>query len=333
MDCKRSHQYRALRLLLAIVGMLTITSCTWLKDDKDDCPYGYWLQLRYTYNMLDVDAAPKFVTDAYVYVYDKDGNFVKRIVATQDVLKVNNYRVQIDGLSEGDYQFVVWSGIGNSQYAMSSDSKTLDEFRLALAGAPKTSDKELSGLYHGYLSTVHYSDTYTVHEVDLMKNTNQLACLVVSVDSDTELPEATDYSMEVIADNGTMNAYNKLVSDDLISYKPFEQGPVTIEEPEYGELNGIMFNISTLRLMSDRDCRIILTKKSTGETIFNISFPEFIGMLGTLYTNLGRELTVQEYLDRQDFYTIVFFLSADFKQLLQLQVNSWRLRASNHLKL
>jgi hypothetical protein len=56
-------------------------------------------------------------------------------------------------------------------------------------------------------------------------------------------------------------------------------------------------------------------------------------MIGALYTNMGRQITAQEYLDRQDFYTIVFFLSADFEQLIQLQVNSWRLRASNHLKL
>ena len=85
--------------------------------------------------------------------------------------------------------------------------------------------------------------------------------------------------------------------------------------------------------MSDSDSRIILRQQSTGQVVFNISFPEYIGMIGALYTNVGRQLTAQEYLDRQDFYSIVFFLSADMQQLLQLQVNSWRLRASNHLKL
>ena len=63
------------------------------------------------------------------------------------------------------------------------------------------------------------------------------------------------------------------------------------------------------------------------------SLPEYVGQMGTLYTNLGRPLTVQEYLDRQDFYTLVFFVTGDLEQLLQLQVNSWRLRAFNHIKL
>jgi hypothetical protein len=89
----------------------------------------------------------------------------------------------------------------------------------------------------------------------------------------------------------------------------------------------------TLRLMGDSDSRLILEKKSTNQTLFNISFPEYIGMIGTLYTAIGKPLTVQEYLDRQDFYTIVFFLSGNLDQLIQLQVNSWRLRAYYHLKL
>lgn len=330
MDCKRPHQYRALKLLLAVVGFLAMSSCTWVKDENDDCPYGFWLQLRYSYNMLDVDAAPKYVTDAYVYVYDADGNYVKRIFVTPKVLKEHDYRVEVDGLPEGDYQFVVWSGMANSQYAVSGDMKTIADFRLELLETGAAT--ELPALYHGYLSAVHYDDSYTVHEVELMKNTNLLACLVVSVDN-TEIPNPADYTMQVVAANGMMNAYNQLVSDAAVTYMPFEQETVTIDDADYGQLHGVKFNITTLRLMSDSDSRIILQKKSTGQVVFNISFPEYIGMIGSLYTNMGRQITAQEYLDRQDFYTIVFFLSADFEQILQLQVNSWRLRANNHLKL
>lgn len=330
MDSKRPHQYSALKLLLAVVGFLAMSSCTWVKDENEDCPYGFWLQLRYSYNMLDVDAAPKYVTDAQVYVYDTDGNYVKRIFVTQDVLKARNYCVQVDGLPEGDYQFVVWSGMSSSQYAVSGDTKTIDDFRLALASGSSAS--ELPALYHGYLSKVHYDDSYAVHEVELMKDTNQLACLVVSVDNTVEV-NPDDYSMEIIAANGTMDAYNRLVSDDEIVYKPFVKETVSINDADYGPLHGAKFNMTTLRLMSDSDSRIVLQRKSTGQVVFNISFPEYVGMIGSLYTNLGRQIPVQEYLDRQDFYTIVFFLSADMEQLLQLQVNSWRLRANNHLKL
>jgi hypothetical protein len=56
-------------------------------------------------------------------------------------------------------------------------------------------------------------------------------------------------------------------------------------------------------------------------------------MLGTLYRNDGSPMSVQEYLDRQDFYTVVFILSKDLNQLIQLRVNSWRVRGDNHFKL
>ena len=131
-----------------------MVSCTWLKDDIDDCPYGFWLKLHYTYNILDVEAAPKYVTDAYVYVYDADGNYIKRIYATKEDLVANDYRVRIENLPEGDYQFVVWSGIGNSQYAVSGDTQTIGDFRLSLVGASDSYAAELPALYHGYLQAV-----------------------------------------------------------------------------------------------------------------------------------------------------------------------------------
>ena len=332
MDSKRPHKYRALKQICSILCILLITSCTWVEDDVDNCPYGFWLNLHYTYNILDVEAAPEYISEVAVYVYDADGNYVSRLDVPQSVLKANGHRVRVEGLPEGDYQFVVWSGIGNSTYAVSGDRGALNQFRLSLAQPELKVASCLPDLYYGKLQTVHYDDSYVLHDVYMMKNTNQLACLVVPMSDDATL-SPDDYDMKVVTANSVMDAHNMLVSDNEMTYEPFVRNSVTFEDAEYGELNGVSFNISTLRLMEDKDCRLILEKKDSGETIFNISFPEYIGMIGTLYTNLGRQLTVQEYLDRQDFYTIVFFLSSDLNQLVQLQVNSWRLRAKNHIKL
>ena len=333
MDCKRSDKYRTLKqLLLAILCVWTLVSCSWVKDDTEDCPYGFWLQLRYTYNILDVEAAPKYVTDAYVYIYTAEGHYVKRIHATQNELNANGYRIQVTGLEEGDYQFVVWSGLGNSQYAVAGDTQSMEAFHVSLAGDASRVASELPALFYGYLPTVHYDNAFATHDISLMKNTNQLACLVVPV-SNVNRVSVEEYTMKVMAANGTMDVHNSLETETPTTYEPFQQSNVTFDDPDYGELAGAQFNLMTLRLMSDRDSRIILEQKSTGHQVFNISIPEYIGMIGSLYTSLGRPLSVQEYLDRQDLYTMVFYLSADLDQLVQLQVNSWRLRAINHLKL
>ena len=331
MDRKRPYQYRALRLLFSVVCFMAMTSCTWVKDDTEDCPYGFWLRLHYTYNILDVEAVQKYIKDVSVYVYDAEGRYVRRIDVSQKMLKDNNHLVKVEGLAEGDYQFVLWSGLDSSEYAVSGDRQTLKDFQLSLAGSNHYSG-ELPPLYYGYLPIVHYDDSYAVHDVDMMKDTNQLACLVVSISEDTPI-DPDDFTMSVISANGTLNARNQLLPGEEIVYEPFDGEYVTFDDPEYGELHGYRYSLTTLRLMSDTNCRLALKRKSTDQTLFNISLPEYVGAVGSLYTNLGRQVSVQEYLDRQDSYTIVFFFSEDLTRLLELRVNSWRLRANNHVKL
>ncbi len=308
-----------------------MTSCTWVKDDFDDCPYGFWLNLHYTYNILDVEAAPEYIEEVSVFVYDSIGNYVSRIDVPQSTLLANSHRVRIEGLPHGEYQFMVWSGTAHNEYSISGIQTNLQDFRLALANRDVVA-KQLPDLYYGFLPKILYDDSYTTHDVYMMKNTNQLACMVVSTSETAEL-EPEDYSMRIVSDNSTMDAGNNLVPYKPTTYQSYVKEKATIDDAEYGLLQGIKFGISTMRLMQDKDSRLILTKNDTQQEIFNISFPEYIGMIGSLYTQLGRELTVQEYLDRQDFYTIIFFLSEDIDKLLQVQVNSWRLRANNHLKL
>ena len=70
---------------------MAMTSCTWVKDDTEDCPYGFWLRLHYTYNILDVEAVQKYIKDVSVYVYDAEGRYVRRIDVSQKMLKDNTY--------------------------------------------------------------------------------------------------------------------------------------------------------------------------------------------------------------------------------------------------
>jgi hypothetical protein len=157
-----------------------------------------------------------------------------------------------------------------------------------------------------------------------------LACLVISLTPDAE-DFSKEYQMSIVSANSTMDAHNQLVSPKNITYTPFAKDTVTVDDLEYGTLPGLQYGISTLRLMQNTDCRLVFENKSEGQKVFDVSLPHYIGMIGSLYTKMNRPLTVQEYLDREDFYTIVFFISGN--QLIQLQVNSWRLRTTNHLKL
>ena len=309
-----------------------MVSCTWVKDDYD-CPYGFWLKLNFTINMLDVDAAPKYVRDAYIYIYDASGNYVTRLYVSNDELKANDYRVRLDNLPEGDYQFVVWSGI-DSHFTVSGTHNTIDDFRVSLIPNQGSNHYkgELPDLFYGYLPTLHVDGTYDVQDIDLMKNTNQLTCLVVSINNEAVM-NPKDYTLQIHSPNGSMDAYNRLVSTTDIVYEPVSKSSVSFNDTEYGVLQGIQFNIPVLRLMNNNDNRIVLMKTDNGQKLFDIPLAEYIGMIGTLYTSIGREISVQEYLNREDFYTVVFYLSDDLDRLITLKVNNWFLRSNNHLKL
>lgn len=339
MDSKRLDQHRAvnltgkLSLLAGIVFVaLTFASCTWAKDDYDDCQYGFWLRLSYTYNIMDVEAAPEYLGDAHVYVYDAAGNFVKRIDASASQLKTDGQRVRVEGLPEGDYQFMVWSGSSAADYSVSGDGGERDGFRLSLSSAGTLhSSQRLQALYYGALSTVRYSDTgYTEHVVSMMKDTNELSCLAVSTGE--ESLTADNCSLRLVAANAIMDGTNALAGGAPVSYEPYQLESVTIDDPDYGTLHGVRVGISTLRLVAGTSCRLLLERQPGGEVVFDVSLPEYIGMVGRLSTSLGRELSVQEYLDRQDYYTVVMLFDEGLDQLLQLRVNSWRVRAYNFIK-
>ena len=319
--------------MLLLICILTMTSCTWVKDDYDDCPYGFWLKLNYTYNILDVEAAPKYVRDAYVYVYDTNGKYVKRVYASYGDLKANGYRVRIEGLQEGYYKFVVWCGVDN-QFAVAGENLTIDDFRLTLlsTGEGNCYNGILPDLFYGYLSDTYFDDSYAIHNIDLTKDTNQFSCLIVSIDNNAVM-NPNDYDMKIISANGTMNAYNQLVSNVEISYEPNQKASVVFNDTQYGNLQGIQFSIPSLRLMNQSNDRIVLEKKDNGQKLFDISLSEYIGMIGQFYSAMGREISIQDYLDRQDYYTVVFYLSDDLERLISLKVNNWLVRADNHIKL
>ncbi len=320
-------------LAVLLTAALALASCAWPKDDYDDCQYGFWLRLSYTYNIMDVEAAPEYLGDAHVYVYDAAGNFVKRIDVTAAQLKADSQRVRIEGLPEGDYRFMVWSGSAASEYSISGDGGGRDDFRLTLATAGSLhSARQLPPLYYGAPPVaVHYSETgYTERVVSMMKDTNELACLAVSTGE--ESLTADNCSLRLVTANATVDADNALTGGDAVSYEPYQLETVTIDDPDYGTMHGVRVAISTLRLMEHTTCRLLLERQPEGRVVFDVSLPEYIGMVGRLYTSMGRQLALQEYLDRQDYYTVVMLFSEELDQLLQLRVNSWRVRANHFIK-
>jgi len=321
-------------LLLSLLCVL-MASCSWVGDDIDNCPKGQWLKLEYTYNMLDADAAFNHIDDATINIYKHKGDFVKQIKVNKDQLTSGKYLIEVSDLPEGDYHAVVWSGINENQHEVSS-VESYEDFRLNLITEKyKTMSNQLDNLYYGAIDSFHVDRKYAVHNVSMMKDTNQLICLVESESEDKKV-STNNYAMELYVDNISMDADNDIIpTNSYTLYYPYSAENVTIEDADFGERKCARFAFSTLRLMEYDNARLVLKLKDTDYEVFNIPVTDYIAQIASLTELNGEPLTPQEYLDRQDQFTFVFYLSAtdSGNMLIRCRVNNWVLRSKENVKL
>lgn len=100
-------------------------ACSWVDDDRSDCPTGCWLKLSYTYNMLNVDAVTTQVKDVTLFILDQEGNYIVREEVDSLTFHQNECTIQVPSLPQGDYTFLVWAGLADSLYRHTPTSLTL----------------------------------------------------------------------------------------------------------------------------------------------------------------------------------------------------------------
>lgn len=331
------------KILSALVIFLTafaFSSCSWVKDDTDDCPNGIWLQMQYDYNMLDVDAV-KLIDDATVFVYDSLGNYVRKMEITKAQLEANDYRIDVSSLPEGYYDFVVWAGAEDSHYSI-RDAQDLSLHHLALLTDRDASISENIGdLYYGGIQRVYIGKQYAVHPLKMIKDTNRIVCIVEN-ESEEDPISVSYYTMQIVANNGLYNAYNDPVPSNTnatlsgVYYNPYSEEDVEIDDIDLGPHKAARFGFNTLRLIEHDNTRLILKEKESGNEVFNIPMTEYLAQVSELMLIKGRTPSVQEYLDRQDQHTFIICLSSDPNNknaIMRCKVNNWILRTQEKVEL
>ena len=318
MNSKSLIRNIALLTFFAVVSFMT--SC--VREEMPEC--SLYVQFKYDYNMLFTDAFYTQVDKVELYVFDKDGKFLFRQTEEGDALATGNYRMEVK-LPVGEYQFLAWAGAHNSyDIASAKGESDITEMKLKLKREQsRIIDKELEPLWHGGINHVEFTGkTNQTEVISLIKNTNKVRFVFqgYSQGKADNSPSGTwnlnvdDYSYEIVESNGYMAYDNSLLDDDALSYRPEEQK----------NTSAAVVELNTMRLMEDRHTRFTVTEKATGKKVFDINLIDYLAM--TAMEGYSRK--VQEYLDREDEYKIVFFFadsssSSDLWQALQIQINGW----------
>ena len=290
--------------------LLVLFSCTSIDETLPECQL--YVRFRYDYNMEFADAFHAQVDKVELYVFDKNGKYLFKQAEEGSALSTGNYLMEVE-LPVGQYQFMAWAGARDSYdiTSLTPGVSTLTDLKLKLKReASLIINKRMETLWYGEVINVNFDGTvHQTETINLIRDTKIVRFGFQSYTGSWTL-DMNDYDYEIIESNGHLGHDNSLLDDDVLSFRPYymeQKDPATA----YVDMN-------TMRLMEDRKTRLVLTEKASGKRVFDINLIDYLAM-----TNAeGKNLSTQEYLDRQSNYHIIFFLSESWLAV-QIVVNGW----------
>ena len=341
----------------AFAGMLlaaSLTSCDMVYEDLPECHYGARLRFVYDHNMEFANAFHKQVDCLTVIVYDSDGKYVTTLTEQGEALADEEYRMEVN-LPAGTYTFVSYGGLhcGESSFRFTEEpgSGSLhtdrgvelhpDNYHSTRATA-QGEGTELHNLFYG-AATVEVRDDYSAYDeatVYLMRDTNTLRVLLQQADG--ERLHADEFDFKVIADNTLMAHDNRVVLTGETTYWPWTTGdeePGTLPDGDAVSVAWGEFSIPRIADSSQvanlkageayAGPRLQVDWKADGRNVIDLPLIPYL-LLTKPADSRFADMTDQEYLDRENTWSLFFFLDRHYHWVtLQISVKSWSVRINN----
>lgn len=313
----------------ALVALMTLglVSCEYIHEDLQPCDH--YLHFTYTHNMKFADAfqhelvCQEEAKTAELFIFDGDGKFLSSQSLPTETLQENRIRLNLD---PGKYKLLAWAGLNDTDYTWTKPAagESMDEWLMSVRQDEGVVARELSGLFQGTLELTIPSGGETDTEFPLVKNTNKIRLALIDANSGTGL-QADDFTILATTHNGDLNAQNQPVADEAVLWKPYLQQVETVADTEGGTaMQAVVAELNTMRLMDGSRTSLQLSHKGEATPFLQVDLTDFL-----LLTQMeSHDLDAQEYLDRQDEYTIVVYLDiVDGKaHCLEIIVNDWTIR-------
>lgn len=324
-------------LILVTVG-LSMTSCNAILDEEDvDCSVEFRVKFKYDMNMKFADAFANEVKSVVLYAFDKDGKFVYQRAEEGDILSEDGYDMPVE-VQPGDYDLVAWAkGKGDETFSipiLAQGESTIEELnckmdriysRAADGSAEVRSD--LRPLFHGQVQRQSFSSraaTTQVATIQLTKNTNSVRVVLQHLSG--ESVDVNNFTFTIEDENGFMNYDNKLLEDEPLTYYAWHTDSGIADMDENGARATISVGVAVAeltvgRLVMENKPILTITNKE-GEKVLSIPLIDYALLVKGYY---NRDMSDQEYLDRQDEYSMTFFLDENDKWASSsIIINSWK---------
>lgn len=326
----KSMKHNIVFCLVALMGLLT--SCN-IYETIEPCPKGVSMRFVYDYNMEYADAFSKQIDCLTLYIYDENGNYVQTRTETGSALQDENYRMVID-LPEGSYRFVAYGGLACEQHSFSplaepAKGATFNDLQVMLQQEEYTSRELLHDLFWGTLEVKVEGEMYRDVTLYLMRNTNNVRIVLQQADMSSEPLDIDDFDISITDNNYHFAADNTLLTDGQeLTYLPWTSGDDLIAgETAQGETASVAYaEFSLSRLMTTNEPRLVIYSHQQQETVVDIPLIKYLLLLKSeKYATMGD----QEYLDRENLWSIVFLLNDYTWHDVQIVINDWTVRNDN----
>ncbi|MDE7343370.1 MAG: FimB/Mfa2 family fimbrial subunit [Muribaculaceae bacterium] len=323
----------------SLLMLLLSGSCSMVTDDPVACPARLSVRFVYDYNIKFADAFQHEVKSVNVWAFGSDGSLAWSGSASGDALAESDFKIDTP-LDEGSYEFVAWCGLeGNEDFELATYTPaSREELEMALRTLPgDVSRSHLAGLYHGYTGVVDYEvdpyrPSFKTVSIPLMKDTKDIRVMLQHLDG-SEI-DNRDFTCTITTADAGLGWDNALLPSPMVTYSPWEvrygvtTAPGTTERPDEADgsrtittVASLLFDMSTSRLSTSRPATLTIHRNWDDRDIIRINLIDYLLLVKGHYGEMGD----QEYLDRQDDYSIVFFIdkNSNWNVAGGIFINNW----------
>ena len=339
----RVHIFRRIALALSMVAaVLASSSCEngFIFEGEGDCGTYYRIRFKYDYNIKFADAFTNEVNSVALYVFDENDVLVEEVATTdKQALSSGTFEIPLE-LEPGKYTLMAWGGLMDEEsFDMLADTQVgktkREELQVRMhrqydENGKATVSEDLLPLFHGSmpLEVKDIPGTFT-ETMSLMKNTNVIRILLHEI-SGHDI-DASKFIFEINDDNGLYDWNNILLDDEMITYIAWHQstGTADVDDNDVKAVTSVSVALAELTIgrMRAGDSPVLHIKdRETGKDVFRIPVADYALLVkGNYRHGMGD----QEYLDRQDEYTMTFFLDEGEWLSSVIYINSWRVVLNN----
>lgn len=324
---KRQPGGTSVWMMACLFFLLGFASCDYIHSDLPACKHT--LSFIYTHNMKFADAfahemeCQERTKQVDLYIYDEEGYFLSARTIAGEELKAN--RIELD-LQLGTYRLLAWAGLNDTDYTWETpaEGSKLSDFRMAVKQEKQIVDRELLGLFQGQLTLEIPEGGETHTDFPLVKDTNKLRFILIDTNTGTVL-DVDDFQIRATTTNGDLDADNRPVSDTRLTWLPYYKGVQQVASADgTSAYPAVCAELNTLRLIKGGKGTLHLRYAKDAADFLAVDLADFL----CLTQMESHKLDAQEYLDRQDEYSILIYidLTGGKAHCLQVIVNDWVIR-------